>query len=202
MEPEDQQYARLSFSKEGIRAFKAQVMGDNMPIDRMSAAFVIRMDIVRTKKSDVYFNVIAEISAMEKGRSTTTKIATQFRNGTALFPLWHKHFYTAQRMLKNVGVRWNIDNNGPGNDALTEMIEEVAKTHGHDPDAWPRILANKFIIGALEERSLDRRITGDWIIFAKHNGENYYLDLATHDEGKGENAIGCPLSEHLALIAA
>lgn len=25
---------------------------------------------------------------------------------------------------------------------------------------------------------------GDWIIFAKHKGKNYYFDLATHQEGR------------------
>jgi len=26
----------------------------------------------------------------------------------------------------------------------------------------------------------------DWIIFAKHDGQNYYLDLATHEEAQGQ----------------
>jgi hypothetical protein len=25
-------------------------------------------------------------------------------------------------------------------------------------------------------------MTGDWIIFAKHEGQNFYLGLATHEE--------------------
>jgi hypothetical protein len=29
-----------------------------------------------------------------------------------------------------------------------------------------------------------RGLSGDWIIFGKHADRNYYLDLATHDEGK------------------
>jgi len=27
----------------------------------------------------------------------------------------------------------------------------------------------------------DGRITGEWIVFAKYEGQNYYLSLATHD---------------------
>jgi hypothetical protein len=25
-------------------------------------------------------------------------------------------------------------------------------------------------------------MTGDWIVFAKHQGQNFYLGLATHDD--------------------
>jgi predicted transcriptional regulator len=31
------------------------------------------------------------------------------------------------------------------------------------------------------------RLTGEWIVFAKHEGRNYYLTLATHDKTTHEH---------------
>ena len=53
-----------------------------------------------------------------------------------------------------------------------------------------KLLAYRLYMGALEERSEAKGVTGDWIVFAKHGGNNYYLDLATHEEGDVENAPG------------
>ena len=64
------------------------------------------------------------------------------------------------------------------------MIAEVVAEQGHDPNILPKLLAHHLVLGALEQRSVARRMTGDWIIFAKHKGQNYYLDLAAHAEGE------------------
>ncbi|MBA4233757.1 MAG: hypothetical protein C0465_24585 [Ralstonia sp.] len=67
------------------------------------------------------------------------------------------------------------------------MIKRIANDHGHDPDLWQGVLAHHFANGYVE-RSQAGRLTGDWIIFAEHEGVRYYLDLATHEEGLAENA--------------
>jgi hypothetical protein len=33
------------------------------------------------------------------------------------------------------------------------------------------------------KRSRAQKLTGEWIVFAKHEGKNYYLTLAAHGEG-------------------
>ncbi len=62
------------------------------------------------------------------------------------------------------------------------MIEQVAAECGDHPDLWPKRLAHQFVLGGLEDRAAARRMTGDWIIFATHEGRNFYLGLGTHDE--------------------
>ena len=39
------------------------------------------------------------------------------------------------------------------------------------------------VTGLYLDRSNRQRLTGKWIIFAEHDGKNYYLCLAEHDEG-------------------
>jgi hypothetical protein len=46
-------------------------------------------------------------------------------------------------------------------------------------------LVHRLYVDGFEERAA-QRLTGDWIIFAKHDGQNYYLDLATHEEAQGQ----------------
>lgn len=67
------------------------------------------------------------------------------------------------------------------------MINEVMNQHGDNPDVWPAYLIDRLVLSGFEERA-KRGLTGDWLIFAKHNGMNYYLDLATHEEGIDDNA--------------
>ena len=44
-------------------------------------------------------------------------------------------------------------------------------------------------IGGCENRTAARKLTGDWIIFAKQDGKNYYLDVATHEEGSDPDTL-------------
>lgn len=41
-------------------------------------------------------------------------------------------------------------------------------------------MAHAVTHGALEDRENQSKLTGEWIVFAKHQGQNYYLTLATH----------------------
>jgi len=70
---------------------------------------------------------------------------------------------------------------------LDNLLREVAEQHGDDPDAWPNHLTHQLVIGGFTERS-ERGLTGDWLIYAKCEGQNYYLDLATHEEGLQDEA--------------
>lgn len=67
------------------------------------------------------------------------------------------------------------------------MLNQVAAEFDNDSDLWPRYLAHKLVVEGTEDR-MGRGLTGDWIIFAKHDGQHFYLDLATHDEGSADNA--------------
>ncbi|TBN42614.1 hypothetical protein EYE42_04100 [Paracoccus subflavus] len=49
-----------------------------------------------------------------------------------------------------------------------EMIEKLAYRISHEP---------------IQKRAEEKKITGEWIIFAKHCSRNYYLCLGTHESG-------------------
>jgi hypothetical protein len=181
--------ALASFSLEEWAEIKRAIANGAPYANRMSIGLAIRLS--RPQHESEQLGVLREIDALEGLRpETRTKRAEQFKH-PPLAPLWHKHFYSPRHMLRNLGDRWNIAR-GRGNDDLDSLLSGIAADCGDDPARWPRELIHRFIIGGLRERADTRRLTGDWIIFAKHKGQNYYLDLATHEEGNGPVS-----SEHL-----
>jgi hypothetical protein len=178
---------RISMTLDEVTAFKQLVTGDASFADRISLGFAIRLAWLHQKTGDDR-GVLFEIQHLEQGVPTTTKPAEQFKHAP-LRPFWHKHFFCSRHLLYNVGERWNIAR-GHGNRDLDAMIKQVASEQGHDPAMWPKLLTYRLVKGGIEERSEANRLTGDWIIFAQHVGNNYYLDLATHEEGEVENAPG------------
>lgn len=43
-------------------------------------------------------------------------------------------------------------------------------------------ISHEMTVGAFESRLGEHYFSGEWIIFAKHEGRNYYLTLASHSE--------------------
>lgn len=44
-------------------------------------------------------------------------------------------------------------------------------------------LSHRVVVESYEKRAMEQKLTGEWIVFAKHEEKNYYLCLATHDLG-------------------
>ena len=174
---------KWSLDQEEIREIKTEAAFGGVWSDRISLELAFKL----LDQSNLYFcrfSVLDEINHLEnKKLVSVTKPETQFKN-PPLFPFWHKHFMLPNQILHNIGIRWNLD--GGGNKDLDQMIYEVARDYGDDPDIWPNVLAHRMTIEAFEDRA-KRGLTGHWLIFAKYEGVNYYLDLATHEEGLKEN---------------
>jgi hypothetical protein len=174
--------AKFSLTWAQVAAFKREIILDSELAQRVSFGLAIRLGSSLASLGEDY-KVRSQIRCLEENISNGTKPAEQFKHAP-LYPFWHKHFFTPRHTYRNIGDRWGIARGGSGNKDLDRMMGKVAVENGSDPDLWPGLLSHRFIIGGLEERSLDNRLTGDWIIFAKHEGCNYYLDVATHEEGE------------------
>ncbi|HAU8253868.1 TPA: hypothetical protein I7148_21680 [Vibrio vulnificus] len=108
-------------------------------------------------------------------RSVGIKSATEFRK-LPLKGLWHKHYFSARFIGHNL---WNQTRNGK----LEKLVREV-----YDPKVSPVVtramneeFAKRLVSGSLEERQDQNKLTGEWIVFAKYKGNNYYLCLGTHN---------------------
>jgi hypothetical protein len=54
---------------------------------------------------------------------------------------------------------------------------------GYVDDKFISYIAHESTIEAFQKRAKKKRVSGEWIVFQEHNGKNYYLTLAAHDEG-------------------
>ncbi|WP_157652251.1 hypothetical protein [Burkholderia ubonensis] len=174
----------ISLTVTEIAGLKSEAVRGRPYAARISVPLAMRL----LDGTDRYFDpfaVLDELDYLEGVRlASRTKPESRFK-GVHLQPFWHKHFSSSRHLLKNIGVRWNFE--GGGNKDLDQMILDVAQKYGEDPDQWINHLVHRLVVSGYEERAA-RGLTGDWIIFAKHAGANYYLDLATHDEGSAEQA--------------
>jgi hypothetical protein len=122
--------------------------------------------------------VLYSIRDLESGEITkSTKPATQFTR-EPLRGFWHKHFFSAHFVPQNIALHLQKRK-------LHEVVERVL-----DPVKYPVItkeaiaeLTSELIEGSLEQRNADGKLTGEWIIFAKHDEQNYYLCMALHESG-------------------
>ncbi|HDR9108754.1 hypothetical protein [Burkholderia vietnamiensis] len=174
----------VSLTPDEIAKLKTTAVRERPYAPRISIALAVRL----LDKSDRYFDpfaVLDELDYLEGIRPTSkTKRESPFK-GPHLQPFWHKHFSSARHLVQNIGIRWNLADGG--NRDLDRMLREVVETYGEDPELWQAYLTHRLVVGGFEERA-QRGLTGDWIIYAKHDGANYYLDLATHEEGELEHA--------------
>lgn len=119
--------------------------------------------------------IFNEISYLEGISSqSNTKLESQFKGGL-LHPFWHKHYFQAQFIPNNLLNELRRDDTvervwGPldGQTITQKMIDD---------------LVTELVAGNLERRDQDSRLTGEWIVYHIHNGNNFYLTLGRHDEG-------------------
>lgn len=174
----------VSLDREQLKKLKSEAVRGRSCWERISVALAFRLLDTSDPYFD-YFSVLDELDYLEGVKpSSRTKTEQQFRS-KPLRPFWHKHFFLAKHVPRNVGVRWNLHDGG--NKDLTKLLAEVTENYGEAPELWPNYLTHRLVIQGFEERA-QRGLTGDWIIFAKHEGKNFYLDLAIHEEGKDGSA--------------
>jgi hypothetical protein len=175
------QMERVSLTLEQVVAIKRYATRGAPYADRVSLGFAVALDRLGKQFGEDY-DVSREIDALE-GLSphSSTKRPTQFKR-PPLRPFWHKHFSTSRHLMRNVGLRWGLEKSG--NCDFSAAIERVTREYGDQPDLWQKRLPYQIVLGGLHDRTTARRMTGDWIIFARHEGRNFYLGLGTHEESR------------------
>ena len=123
--------------------------------------------------------IIAEVQAMEGyGRASRTKEATQFKH-PPLRGLWHKHYLAHNGFMINTMQELG----GPNLKRLPALIEQQRRpgaTHWTVEDV-PGLASA--VAGSFSRRAARAELTGEWIVYATHEGQHYYLCLGSHTDG-------------------
>lgn len=149
---------------------------------RCSVLLYIQLFMAFTARTLYPHRVLYEIQALEGVRSSATKPATEF-TGPHLRGLWHKHFIpngipAIARNLRNALKEYG----------LPEFEKQVRETHRIPGDHYLTAsmidgIIHEAVVGNLERRSHAAKLTGERLIFARHQNANYYLAIGCHDEG-------------------
>lgn len=124
--------------------------------------------------------IIREIEELEAGQPGQLKAPIQNRH-PPLKGLWHKHYmqdgigslaHNVQRGLNIYGI--------PFFEQKIREAEEADEERFLTAEDVPA-LVNDIVSGNRQRLAEAQAITGEWLIFAKHEGQNYYLCVTTHD---------------------
>ena len=155
---------------------------------RLSTALAIRLhNYIRFRVVNT-MPILDEILLLEGlpfARRTSTKAAERFK-GHTLGRFWHKHWTAPQFIGLNLEQQWHgpyAQKKGLLKEAFEKALEQV------DADGSPEsqrraeaCLSHTYVLGGYERRRGRGAMTGEWIIYYVHNGQNYYLDLGFHHE--------------------
>jgi hypothetical protein len=127
--------------------------------------------------------VLHEIESLEGIRGESSlKPASQFKH-PPLKGLWHKHYLQDGLPTMAINLRKGIGKHG-----LPWLEQQVAEAQASGEEKFlteqdcARI-AHDAVIGNWERLVEESALTGEWIIFAKHQEKNYYLCLGQHNSG-------------------
>lgn len=127
--------------------------------------------------------LLSEIEALEgRGRTSRTKPATQFKH-PPLKGLWHKHFLADSLRSMALNLRLSLKKHGlPHMERLVEAAERSGEARYISEEDIGAIVHDA-VHGNYARRADAAELTGDWIVYAQHEGRNYYLCAASHATG-------------------
>ncbi|MGB6134715.1 MAG: hypothetical protein WBG54_23260 [Acidobacteriaceae bacterium] len=165
-----------------MQAFYLALNHDGILNERCSSQILLDLFFGTESLGVRPLTVIHEIKSLEKLKISRTKKAAQFKR-PALRGLWHKHYMNGDV----ASLAQNVKNalNDYGIPFFEEQIRE-AQAAGEErfvtKEDVPKIV-NDVLTNNLARRKSEGRMTGEWIIYAEHEDQNFYLCLAKHNEG-------------------
>jgi hypothetical protein len=164
---------------------------DQLIPGKYSSLFVLNLYLLDKVSGVDPHQVISEIKHLEGlGTSRQTKEAAEFK-GSVLRGLWHKHFFPMLPSTFAHNITKHFGKNG-----LEKLVNEVFDSAKSNVVTREMInnLARRVVEDPIVDRGSAGKLTGEWIIFAKENGQNYYLSISPHtsdDENLAANLKTC-----------
>jgi hypothetical protein len=122
------------------------------------------------------FAVTDVLEALEMPDRARRRIEARPFNNPPLGGLLHAHFIQAAFIPKNLEIGLQRRN------SLKHVREAFESSRLLDQQTINRI-AHAATIGVYEQRARRNALTGEWLIYADHGGDKFYLAVAGHSEG-------------------
>ena len=129
------------------------------------------------------FALMEEIGKLERNLPSRTKKAEAFKKGV-LTGLMHKHFFNARHIPQNILNHW-LPGSDRGNARMHRAVKKVLGEYADRPrNDWELAgkISERMGAQAFAQREKQHGLTGEWIVYKRHDHRNYYLCLAGHEE--------------------
>ena len=146
----------------------------HMVTGRYSSLLVKELARCVEGRSANIFPILDDIGGLEGAtntRPTRTKAAAPFE-GSLLSGLWHKHYFQAAFIPKNVSNHWKPKGNSKN---LLGRFGAIMQDQAIPYEKKAGALSHAFVLDGYRERGESQKITGEWIVYARHQDVNYYL---------------------------
>lgn len=160
---------------------------DKLIPGRYSHLFLVDLYLLEKNHGISPEMITQEIKTLEYGSYSYIKPPTEYTR-KPLKGLWHKHFFPVMPSTVAHNLLNELGKNG---------IRQAAEAAFH-PSKGDRVTSemiaefvDKVVEKPFELRSDRASLTGEWIVYAKYNRENYYLCIASHNHG--DEAIAAKL---------
>ncbi len=158
-----------------------------LPRERISTLLLAQLYIIQKMRTHNIFYITDEIKYLE-GIVGTTKTEKEDKfKGNLLKGLWKKHFYSDRFLFRNIS---NYLLSKKGSNKFDNKVKELFSENEGEylEDKTIKKIADFASFGIFKNKlsqagNKKNCLTGEWIIFFKHNGSNYYLCIARHDTG-------------------
>lgn len=118
-------------------------------------------------------DILLSVKELELPGSVSRTKPAQPLNGASLKGLWHKHYFAAKFLARNIQL-------GLGRNGMRKLILEEIPIGEIPTEEMVSRLAKRVVDEPISSRSAASKMTGEWIIFLPHHGKNYYLCLGLH----------------------
>ncbi|MBY0316330.1 MAG: hypothetical protein K2Q26_12460 [Bdellovibrionales bacterium] len=171
--------------------FTSEHMESELGIDpsyarRVGPGLLLQLYLGLITRTLHYHQVLDEINHLEgKGIGSRTRPPDQFLK-LPLKGLYKKHYSQPNFIPRNVATE----------------TKQISKDEVERCKTWEEMWALYDPVKLFEQRIARNAMTGQWIVFAKHENENYYLCLGSHNDDenilKNINKFSTPVFSFLA----
>lgn len=163
-----------------FRKFAETIGLEQFAPGRYSTLLLVQLYAATTARLLNPWRVTDEIRALEGHGTSQTKPAEMLR-GPLLRGLWHKHhtidgLFSMAKNLENALRTYGVP--------LFEQRAQEAAAASEERFMTPEdinALVHDVTTGNFERRAAAHKMTGEWLVFVPHEGQNYYLSLGRHD---------------------
>jgi hypothetical protein len=152
-------------------------------MSRVSQFLLIQLASISKHRAYNSFSITDVIQELEGVGRGCKRRFEQFKH-PPLKGFFKAHFFDARFMVMNLINHWGLE--FESSPKLSSLISRVMDEEEKEPSrfGWQGRLAHEMTVGGYKERARKNRLTGEWIIFAKHNNLNYYLCISRHTKSK------------------